>query len=487
MKPSDYKISLDILESQSQYSLPMKKGDTARVVYITLREGGVPYEIGTDCFAVLSGRKPDGTALENNCVIKGNTIIYSITPQTTSASGLVDCEIKLYGADTDLICSSRFSIVVDERVVSDEEVESTSEFSALTQLYSDVAAGEVARVDAEAERVAAEGDRAKAEQKREANITQAIEDAEEATDKANDIADTLQTKLDNGEFKGEKGDKGDTPAIDQKYNPTSENAQSGAAVAEALSDVANAIRSKTSGNPIIIDDATSYKHKLDIKSNANETVYVRGKNLIPFDNKAYNNGKYVAGQTYTMNNVDFTINDDGSVTLNGTSTAPVVIPLIFGSEYKTGIHTVTLSGSPEGASSSTYCLRLEKENMVGAYGAEDYGNGKTIENVDLSGCSVNIVVFNGKTIDATFYPMLEFGDTVSEFIYPVCSCSATADENGVVDGLVSVAPCMSIFTETGASVECIYNRDTTAVIGDIETALDSIIAMQENLIGGASV
>lgn len=465
MKPSDYKISLDILESQSQYSLPMKKGDTARVVYITLREGGVPYEIGTDCFAVLSGRKPDGTVLENNCVIKGNTIIYEITPQTTAVSGLVDCEIKLYGVDNGLICSARFSIIVDKRVVGDEEVESSSEFSALTELYSNVVTSENARVDAEVERMAAEGDRAKAEQKREANITQAIEDAEEATERANDIANTLQDKLDKGEFKGDKGDKGDMPT-----------------------DVANAIKGSVSGNPIVIDDVSPIEHTLDVKVSANETVYVRGKNLIPFNNKAYNNGRYKAGQTYKMSGVNFAINEDGSVTLNGTSTSPVVIPLISCAEYKTGIHTVTLSGTPDGTASKTCCLRLEKENATGAYGLEDYGNGKTVENVDLTGVSLSIVVFSGATIDTTtFHPMLEFGDTASEFVSPVDSSMAIADENGIANGLVSIAKEMSIFTETGTEIECTYNRDTNAVVGDIETALDSIIAMQESLIGGASV
>lgn len=273
--------------------------------------------------------------------------------------------------------------------------------------------------------------------------------------------------------------------IDQKYNSTSENAQSGVAVAEALSDVANAIKNTVSGNPIVIDDASPIEHTLDVKVSANETVYVRGKNLIPFNNKAYNNGKYKAGQTYQISGVSFTIYDDGSVTLKGTSTAPVVIPLIACTEYKTGIHTVTLSGSPEGASSKTYCLRLEKENLTGAYGSEDYGNGKTIENVDLTGASLSIVVFSGVTIDATFYPMLEFGDTASEFVSPVDSSMAIADENGIANGLVSVAKEMSIFTETGTEIECTYNRDTNAVVGDIETALDSIIAMQESIIGGA--
>ena len=235
MKPSDYKISLDIHELQSQYSLPMKKEDTARVVYITLREGGVPYEIGADCFAVLSGRKPDGTVLENNCVISGNTIIYAITPQTTSASGRVDCEIKLYGVDNSLICSARFSIIVDERAVGDDEVESTSEFSALTNLYTEAR-------EAENERVISEQARVDNENKRVSNFSNimkqgenALKEVNEATDFVNDIANTLKTKLDNGELKGEKGDKGDTPTIDQEYDPKSENAQSGVAVAEAVS------------------------------------------------------------------------------------------------------------------------------------------------------------------------------------------------------------------------------------------------------------
>lgn len=184
MKPSDYKISLDILESQSQYSLPMKKGDTKRNICITLREGAVPYEISTDCFAVFSGKKSDGTVLENNCVISGNTIIYSITPQTTAVSGLVDCEIKLYGADSALVTSARFSIIVDERAVGEEEIESTAEFSALTKLYSET----------------------------------------------NTLKTEIEEKLANGDF---KGDKGDMPLVDQTYDPTSDNAQSGIAVAQA--------------------------------------------------------------------------------------------------------------------------------------------------------------------------------------------------------------------------------------------------------------
>ena len=222
MKVSVYKISLDILESQSQYSLPMKKGDTSREIHITLRVGGMPYEIGEDCFAVFSGKKPDGKPLENNCVIKDNTIIYAITEQTTSASGLVDCEIKLYGAGSGLICSPRFSIIVDERVIGDEKIESTSEFSALTELYIDTKV--------------------------------AIEDAEAALKAAEE-------------------------AVDQTYNPTSEKAQSGIAVSEVLNKGFDFV---TKTNNILPQYTESGYYNTSLEKVAN-SVYCRTPNAINID------------------------------------------------------------------------------------------------------------------------------------------------------------------------------------------------------------
>lgn len=67
-------------------------------------------------------------------------------------------------------------------------------------------------------------------------------DATSAAQEAAKLKDEIETKLKNGEFKGEKGDKGDKGdsadiAVDTVYNPESPNAQSGLAVAEALEGV----------------------------------------------------------------------------------------------------------------------------------------------------------------------------------------------------------------------------------------------------------
>ena len=311
-------------------------------------------------------------------------------------------------------------------------------------------------------------------------------DTDNSLAKVNDFSvNALLEAIRLGTFKGDKGDKGDTG----KKGDKGEKGDTGEVSMDyATSNFANAIKNTVSGKSIIINDASMVKHTLHIKTTANETVYVRGKNLIPFDNKSYNNGQYKVGQTYEINGVSFTINEDGSVYAKGRATGATVFPLLTRLPYKTGVYTVTLSGSPEGASSTTYCLRLEKENFVGAYGVEEYSNGITVENTDLTGLRVSIVVISGTEIDATFYPMLEFGDTVSDFISPCESLSATADENGIVSGLASVSDKMSIFTETGKNIECTYNRNTTYIIEEVRKDIDKLryrlinsVTLEENM------
>ena len=163
MTNSYYKISLDIHDHGSNVSLKAKKGDTGRMLYITLMDGSKPYTITGDCYAVFTAKKADGNILYNECSIIGNTICYAFTPQTTSSVGKAECEIKLYGADDKLLTSARFALMVGDTVYNEgDEVESEKEVSALTKLVSD----------------------------------------------ATTLIHNVETKLASGELKGEKGDKG---------------------------------------------------------------------------------------------------------------------------------------------------------------------------------------------------------------------------------------------------------------------------------------
>ena len=103
MNYSEHKITLDIHAMSSPVSLNVKKGESGKQIHVTLREDGVPYGISSECYAVFSGKKPDGTKLWNSCVIEGDEIVYQITKQTTAVCGIVSCQIRLYGAGGKLI------------------------------------------------------------------------------------------------------------------------------------------------------------------------------------------------------------------------------------------------------------------------------------------------------------------------------------------------------------------------------------------------
>lgn len=151
---STYRISLDIHDAHSSVCLDMKKNDTGRRISITLTDGGFPYQISEECYAVFTATKPDGNILFHECEIQRNTIFYDVRPQTTAAVGLMECEIKLYGADDKLITSPGFNILVNDTSYTEgDEVQSETEVTALTHLIS-----EAATVITEGENVIAAGE-----------------------------------------------------------------------------------------------------------------------------------------------------------------------------------------------------------------------------------------------------------------------------------------------------------------------------------------
>lgn len=181
---SNYPFTLDIHGVVSQISFPVSLNDTARSLLISLTDGGKPYEISDGCRAVLAAVKPDGTRLFNDCIIVGNKVIrYDFTPQTSSVTGKVDCEVRLYGTDGNLVTSPRFTIVVYEGLL-DESILSVDEKTTIDSIIL----SEQQRVEAEAARVEAEAAREEAEQEREGV-------AEEAEEIANRAASVLENAL----------------------------------------------------------------------------------------------------------------------------------------------------------------------------------------------------------------------------------------------------------------------------------------------------
>lgn len=345
-----------------------------------------------------------------------------------------------------------------------------------------------------------------------------------------EIAQSVRDDADNGAFKGDKGDKGDTGPqgekgdkgdkgdpgkdgvitnLDQTYNPKSENAQSGLAVEEAISNKANLeaivifepptiesviamsgyefhrgkfyyngkyeengilfdcfidekqaqplylkftteiselfkgclveiefdeneqfnpvilnftifkdlsdkadicevkslaknlssaienalIKNTVSGSVVKANDVSPFEHNLDVKLKS-----VRNKNLIPFP---YTN------TSKTISGVTFTVNDDGTITVNGTATDYIRYDFQITSVEEDKEYT--LSGCPEGGGDATYFLGLDTYQKT-------EGTPNTFIGTEIPEIRLCIGITNKAVCDnLIFKPQLEYGSVATEY------------------------------------------------------------------------
>lgn len=134
-----------------------------------------------------------------------------------------------------------------------------------------------------------------------------------------------------------------------------------------------------------------------------EVVDGKDKNRFPFNNldtiKAQNTGGTWVDNTYTWNGVTFTINEDFSITVNGTATGGngvLVLSEPGGFSIEEG--NWVLSGCPEGGSSTSYSISIA--TTVSDTGAS----------AQFTSCSAKLVrlyVIEGTTVtNLTFKPMV---------------------------------------------------------------------------------
>jgi hypothetical protein len=165
-----YRVSLDMFDTLSQTTIKAKKGDSACQIHITLTEHGKVFHIGEGCYATFNAKKSDGNFIEDNCTIDGDTIVYNFatsiedgTCQVSACEGNVECEVTLYKANGEQLTSPRFILYIDGTVYNGEKITSTTEENVLKDLINETL----------------------------------------------NTIDMVETKLENGEFKGDKGDKGE--------------------------------------------------------------------------------------------------------------------------------------------------------------------------------------------------------------------------------------------------------------------------------------
>lgn len=328
MKDSNYRITLDVKQTQSQVTIPVKINDASRKLYISLTEGGTPYIISESCFAVLSGIKSDGTDFLNNCIIEDNVIRYDFTPQTVSAQGMVECEVILYDANGGLLVSPHLTIIVDERACRASSSASYNEHTFIDQALEAEAirqSSEAARTTAEAARVSAENTRVSNENTRQSQETERTEaeflrTLEEETRASNEEArktneakraSAEQTRVSN-ETARATAESARVAAENARVNAEAERVNAEARREIAIETAkAMTIECEASGEVITLNDASnSPLSNLKVFGRTTQKT-TTGKQKIAYP--------YV-NTTKTVDGITFTNLGDGGVKVSGTAT-----------------------------------------------------------------------------------------------------------------------------------------------------------------------
>lgn len=156
MYSSTYRFTLDLHSTVSQISLPVTIGDTNRAFNIRLADGGLPYTIEDGCVAMITIKRPGGTALAEFCPVERNTLIsynFSQNPNTAAEEGIHTCEIILYDSKGDILASPWFTMIVTGRAAKKDDLPISEE----NKTFIDgIVTEELARQEAELAREKAE-------------------------------------------------------------------------------------------------------------------------------------------------------------------------------------------------------------------------------------------------------------------------------------------------------------------------------------------
>ena len=171
----------------------------------------------------------------------------------------------------------------------------------------------------------------------------------------------------------------------------------------AASTFANALRGKKRGGTVRIDDAAPVQHEMALR--------VNGKNLVPYP---YRDG------SKTINGVTFTVNEDGTVTANGTSTEDTTFVLHNMSGLAGLVHfpkgKYSLSGVSDG-SYSTYYMNVAFFNNGAKIVDTTFISTKTIDlPQDADALYVGLRIKSGVSVsNRTFSPQIEAGDAATAY------------------------------------------------------------------------
>lgn len=134
-------ITVDVVrEGPARQRIMAKQGDCGtRYILVSLTACGKPIDIPENVDLILNCSKPDGTYTETEGQLVDGRIEFELTEQTLAVIGDVRAEVQVVSVeDNEILTSAEFAIRVLPGVISDELIESTSEFKVLVDTLARV-------------------------------------------------------------------------------------------------------------------------------------------------------------------------------------------------------------------------------------------------------------------------------------------------------------------------------------------------------------
>jgi hypothetical protein len=245
---------------------------------------------------------------------------------------------------------------------------------------------------------------------------------------------------------------GDTPSIYKCVLPTKDIVLDEAkeACRESMIGVSNTLNGKAVGSVIRLSDVSPTEHKIKIKATypdgVDPTAIVAtacGKNLIPFPYPRQWSGNTQSGVTVTLQ-------EDGGICFNGTSTEVTFWGLCFvdfGDADIVCTPTINLIASAEYTTAEIQAGQIPRWKV-----AYDSNNGSTY--IELrAGTYENMVA----------YPQIEVGRVSTTYVKGETNTALAFDENGEVE-VSAIYPDMTVFTyHEGVSLSFAYNKDINSL------------------------
>lgn len=177
----------------------------------------------------------------------------------------------------------------------------------------------------------------------------------------------------------------------------------------------------------------------DLTAIRSEMSYLGAKNLLPFNLghiKKVNGGGTWNGNVYTYRDITYTVNADGTITVDGTASADSIFRVLDTASLAFALNpdkTYYYTGSPAtGSSASTYYSYYSE--LIGGtwtyfmnYGASDTS---ITPNASATQIVVDIFVKSGKTIDnQVFKPMIRLASDPDNTYVPYAKTNQELTEN----------------------------------------------------------